>query len=251
MKRIALIIGYPGEPGDEHYLEGVHGDLQAWKDFLLSPVAGNWNSSEIRVMEGPSAATLNAEISKHKNTVDYALLVFSGHGAYSTAQADTILQLNKDENFGSKGLDVAKKQTVILDCCRKEVEQVLRKSIGIELFESASRSDFPNPQLSRSAFDTAIKNCENGIIIVHSCNIGEYAYDDEFGRGGRYTFNLLNSARKWRHKETLKPNHYVLLTVPAAHNKAVEALSTDKRYEQTPRIAKPRSGAYFPFCVWV
>jgi len=251
MKRLALIIGYPGEDGDDDYLEGVNGDMLAWKNFLSSPMAGKWNISEIKLMLQPSAASLNSEIEKHKNNVDYALLVFTGHGGYSAARSDTVLQLNKNETFDSKNLNVAKKQTVILDCCRKEVEQVIRKSVGMELFESASQSDFPNPQFARAAFETEIKNCDNGIIIIHSCNIGEYAYDDEFGRGGRYTFSLLNAAMKWRHDKTLQPNHYAVLSVPAAHNNAVEALSTDGRYEQTPRIAKARSGPYFPFCVWV
>jgi hypothetical protein len=251
MKRYALIIGYAGEPGAKDFLEGVDSDIEGWKTLLSSPNGGAWRADEIKIMRAPTSAAVSAELTMSKGKVDYALMVFTGHGAYSSLKSDTLLQLNKSETFESKKLDVATRQTVVLDCCRKDVDQKVQKSLVMDSVQILARTGFPNPQQARAAFDVAVKGCEPGIIVLNACNIGEYSYDDEFGRGGRYTFALLDTATKWRYPGSLSANKYAAFTVPEAHSKATDALAKDTRYAQNPKISKPRSGDYFPLCVWI
>ena len=250
MKRYALIIGYAGEADSEEFLHGVESDIVGWKIFLTSPLGGNWLSHEVRVMDGPRLEEVTAELARVKGTVDYALIVFSGHGAYSSTKGDTLLQLNEAECLESKKLDAAKKQTIILDCCREVVEQQLQKSQAT--FESVTEVPaFPHPRQARAAFDAAVTRCAEGIIVINACNIGEYSYDDEFGRGGRYTFAFLEAARKWTHNEPLDENKYVSHSVSALHNEVIKTLAQDTRFKQNPKIMKMRTPPYVPLCVWI
>ena len=54
MKRRALIIGNPGEKGKEGYCAGVLKDVENYQEFLMSPVGGSWEKSEIAVRLLPS-----------------------------------------------------------------------------------------------------------------------------------------------------------------------------------------------------
>lgn len=252
MNRYALLIGYAGEPGAEDFLKGVQSDLDGWRRFLTSPVGGNWRSDEIKMMIAPTGAEVTAELAKKNGVVDYGLLVFTGHGGYSETRSDTLLQLNQRECFEAKKLNVAKKQTLILDCCRKVVEPILRKSeASMEQLDEAVLTQYPNPQQSRAAFDAAVNACADGIIVMHSCMVDEFSYDADFGRGGAYTYALLETARNWRHDKVLERNKYRAFSVAAAHNKATEVVTADARYQQSPSIMKMRSAPYFPLCVWI
>jgi hypothetical protein len=250
MRRYALIIGYAGEVNAEDFLDGVDSDIFGWKNFLSSPVGGGWHPHEVKIMVAPRLQEVIAELSKVKGTVDYALIVFSGHGAYSSTKGDTLLQLNKSECLESKQLDAAKKQTVILDCCREVVEQRMQKSVaGLEAVNEGQT--IPNPRRARLAFETAVNACPEGLIVINACNIGEYSYDDEFGRGGRYTFAFLEAARNWKYDGPLENNTYKPHSVVAVHNEATKMLAKDARLPQNPKILKMRTAPYFPLCVWI
>lgn len=250
MKRYALIIGYAGEADSEGFLPGVESDIVGWQSFLSSPLGGNWLSHEVKVMIGPRLSEVTAELARVKGTVDYALIAFSGHGGYSETKGDTLLQLNESECLESKKLDAAKKQTIVLDCCREVVEQKMQKSQAT--FESVTEAPaFPHPRQARAAFDAAVTGCAEGIIVINACNIGEYSYDDEFGRGGRYTFAFLDAARKWSYDKPLAENRYAAHSVSAVHIQATKTLMQDTRFEQNPKIMKMRTPPYFPLCVWI
>lgn len=249
MRRLALLIAHPGEIGAENYLT-VDEDIIGWKRHLLSPLGGKWRESEILVLMSPTSTLLQKTLDKWKGQVDYALIVFSGHGCFSAEANDTMLELNSAEVWASKRLRLANKETIVLDCCRKVVEQHLLKSMVLESIEASAKMDFPNPGLARAAFETQVNKCADAALILHSCDVDEFAYDDEFGRGGAYTHALLKAAADWWPNRELGENKYLTYSVVAAHNKAVDDLAVDGDSRQNPKIKKPRSEPYFPLSVW-
>jgi hypothetical protein len=62
IKRQEIIFGYPGEIGDKHYCEGVLKDIENYKNFLLSPIGGAWNASEIFPRLNPAKITIMEQI---------------------------------------------------------------------------------------------------------------------------------------------------------------------------------------------
>lgn len=248
MKRIALLISHPGELGEENYL-AVDKDIEGWKGHLLSPLGGGWREAEIRMLSSPSLFSLQNEIQKWREIVEYAFIVFSGHGDFSSRANDTILQINSTEEIPSKRLRLAKRETVVLDCCRKVRERRLFESASLESHQS--KAEFPHPDYARRAFEIAVNRCEEAVLVLHSCNIDEVAYDDDFGRGGAYSFALINAAKDWQPGRELEPQKGAAYSVVAAHNKAVVALADSEPGRQNPQIKKPRSSPYFPISIWV
>ena len=47
IRRKVLIISNPGEENSEDYSKGVFVDVENYKKFLLSPLGGYWDASEI------------------------------------------------------------------------------------------------------------------------------------------------------------------------------------------------------------
>lgn len=47
LSKFALIIGYPGEPGEENFCEGVYTDVETYERYLKSIHGGAWNDDEI------------------------------------------------------------------------------------------------------------------------------------------------------------------------------------------------------------
>jgi hypothetical protein len=250
MNRFALLIAHPGEKGDDDFLE-VESDIQAWTRHLLSPLGGNWSENEILILRSPCVADLDAALRRWQGGADYALIVFSGHGAYSETLDDTILQINSKEEYHSKRLHLAKKETIVLDCCRKVIERLLLKSLVLESLTASQADEFPNPQLARIAFNRAVGKCPDQTLILHSCDIDEFAYDDAYGRGGAYTHALLTAAGRWRPEAKLATNQYTSLSAVSAHNRAAADLLKNPQNRQNPKIGKPRSGPYLPLSVWV
>ncbi len=249
MKRVALLIGYPGEVGDERFLKGVEPDVHGWMRYLKSPVGGLWRESEIHLVWAPARAELQALLDQFRDQVDYAFVTFSGHGALSECKNDTLLQINRSEFFSSALLEIAKRQTILLDCCREPVETEPR--LGLEqVAVAADKPKFPNPGLSRKAFDLAVGACSEMVLTAHACAPGECSYDDKFERGGVYTYELLEVLRNW-HAVGLAEGKYRPLSMVQAHNKVLPAVTSQNKGLQNPKLGKPRADKYLPIAVWV
>ncbi len=247
--RHALIIANPGEKGDEHYCEGVNIDCSEYKSFLFSPLGGNWYEDEIETFYKPKKFYVKLAIEELMK-YDYSMVIYSGHGYYSAPDDSTIIELNKSETLNSEAfISVTKKQTVILDCCRKveripvfESAEIIRKAVGIEL----------DPSECRKYYDKVIDNCDEDTIILNACGINEKAMDDS-ERGGLYSYNLINTARAWFQSKSKAgidtTNNFSILTAVEAHDKAAIRVRERSRSRQNPQVMKPRSGPYFPFAV--
>lgn len=115
--RRALLISNPGESGQDNYCRGVYVDVRNYQRLLLSSEGGAWDAGEIKHLDRPTAQDVRlwvADCSLH----DYAFVMFTGHGWFSSADKDRVLELRKGESIASNELlKGTNKRTLILDCC--------------------------------------------------------------------------------------------------------------------------------------
>jgi hypothetical protein len=251
MKRKALIISNPGEKEtDEHYCRGVFVDVANYKRFLTSPLGGAWEISEIAELHRPTSKQVETEVSK-LSAYDYTMILFTGHGYFSQRSESTILELKKNEEFDSDDLKKnTTKRTIILDCCRVVVEDLIVGKMVEDVLAKAIKQPL-NAAECRRYFDETLAKCSNGPIVGYSCSKNEKSRDSS-SDGGYYASGLLRAASNWRDQ---KDGHidlskqYLPFSVVEAHDAAVPLTVRRSGGAQTPNIDKARSGPYFPFAI--
>ena len=152
----ALLISNPGESGDENYCRGVYVDVRNYQRFLASPEGGGWSESEIEPpMDRPTKAGLRLKIAELAG-YDFTMVMFTGHGWYSSTDHDRILILRKGEEIASLDLcQNARKRIVILDCCQVvHKESLLEKRAHMVCFANAVC------ETNRSRPDRMLKNLQ-------------------------------------------------------------------------------------------
>ena len=244
MTRKTLIIANPGTTGN--YLPGVLIDVMNYTRFLQSAIGGYWYANEIEALTNPDRASLTMSLTKLKN-VDFSIVIFTGHGYFSEAKNDTILELKSDvEIEASRLLTGTGKQLLILDCCRKE-EQTAILSKSFQKF--AESYQYVNPAACRAIYDRLISNSVGPDTITFACSIGEYSRDDA-QRGGLYSYNLIGEAEKWANRSGANPyTNYSALSIVEAHDLATAEVVRLSGRRQNPDILKARTSPYFPFAV--
>jgi hypothetical protein len=244
VKRKSLLIANPGKDGSDEYCKGVFSDVENFKNFLLSPIGGLWKHDEIDTMIKPLKSKLLESIALLRD-VDYALVVFSGHGSHSSQLDETILKLNDSENMSSKKLrEGAAKQTLILDCCRVIYDISLPELSKYIFDKTFNQVDSANCRLY---YDKRIEECPKALTVLYSCDINETA--GETSRGGYFTYNFINSSRNWASKEAKGINP--ILSVVQAFELASKAVNEVSIGRQNPQLEKPRLEKHFPICVAV
>lgn len=181
MKRIALLIG------NSKGLSGVKLDVAHWCDFLMSALGGQWYNDEIIVTMNPSKTELLSLIDCIKRSnPDFAMVVFSGHGAY---QRNTLLEINGNEEMINENvlIGIAPRQISVFDCCRGVLTEELSESRrSVRTF--ADGGTFPRN--IRPHYEERIMNAIPQQVRLYACSVGESAWDDAEA-GGVYTRFLL------------------------------------------------------------
>ncbi len=247
MKRHALIISNPGEPGADNYCHGVNVDVQNYKSFLKSPLGGGWYDSEISPLARPTCQELESKIIG-LSSFDYTFFVFCGHGFYSAQRESTILELKKGQEFNSIGLRKnSNKRSIILDCCRKVEKEIVVKAAMEALFEEARKMlDLAE---CRKYFENQIEKCLKGIIVGYACSKNETAGDSQ-SKGGYYSYSMMQSATSWRETNKIDlSKDWAAFSVVSAHNGAIPGVRSLSGGTQNPEIEKPRTDQYFPFAI--
>lgn len=245
MRRKAFIISNPGEQGAENYCQGVLRDIEHYQSFLRSAIGGFWQPSEIEAISRPSVADLRSKMAV-LSAVNYALVVFTGHGWYSSSLDSTVLELRKGQEIDSAELRSAMKETLILDCCREIYPgRPEARALDEMVTKAAPRLD---PEECRRYYNKQIEECRNEVLVLHSCSPGETSGDDD-QRGGVYSYSLLQASKDWADQPNRDVSKtYYWRSVASAHEDAVKRVAR-LRSRQSPRIEKPRSAPYFPLCV--
>lgn len=254
--RRALLITNPGEVGEQNYCKGVYVDAANYRQLLLSPVGGAWDSGEIQLLDRPTVNDVRTWVAICSN-YDYAFIVFSGHGWFSSVDGDRVLTLKKGEEIASNELlRGTKRRTLILDCCQKiHAESITEKKIryltaSAYQFANAPQQRTPNPEKCRRLFLDSVAGAEAGFTRMCSCQPGEVSRDDD-SSGGYYNSSLIDCAEEWATQQARNLwGSEASFTVVSAHDPAAVKTRSKSAQLQNPTIEKARTGPYFPFTVF-
>lgn len=239
MIRSALIIGSP-----DSQIPGVYDDMKNYRSFLKSPGGGAWYENEIVTLESPTRFQLSQHL-EHLKASDYSIVVFAGHGEYSSRNQSTMLHLNSNTLIDEDELKVgAPKKTVVIDACRV----IAKEPIDEALVKAALATEryLDHLDTSRQTFERQLAACHPGLAVLYGCKIGESAGDIP-GTGGRYSSSLLTVALNWAGRFGAQQGS--ALTVSEAHEAAVPVVQRRSGGSQNPTAEFPRSLPRFPFAV--
>jgi hypothetical protein len=235
MIRHALIIGSPDDQ-----IKGVYDDMRNYRRFFESANGGGWYPHEITTLECPSSELVKQHLAAMRNA-DYSVVIFAGHGYYSTARRCTMLELRKADHIEDYALKVGSpKHTLIIDACRVVIRDTQLKQA---MEAVVARFDTANLVGSRLMFDKAVQASAPGLATMYSCALNETAGDIP-GTGGRYSSSLLAASEDWA-GSTLSG----VLSVSGAHERAVPGTVLHSGGRQNPVGEFPRSVPRFPFAV--
>lgn len=248
MNKSILIISNPGEPGASNYCEGVNVDVDQYQDFFKSPLGGGWYGSEISHLSRPSSLQVKEAVGKLAS-LDYSLILFCGHGWYSSSDMATVLELRHGQQLNEMELRKGGgKRAILLDCCREvHEESIVEASMEKRAMDSAEKS--LSGKECRKYYEDAIAKASSGLIITHACNINETAGDSST-YGGYYSGSLRRSAIEWMRKKDIDlKEKYSVSSIVTSHDKACRTVNTLSGGRQNPQIEKPKSDPYYPFAV--
>lgn len=256
MRRRVLIFINPGVQGEEDYCRGVLKDRDNYISFFKEPYGGLWNDSEIIRKLRPAKSEVLQELCALRNDrIDFSIIIFCGHGFYSTDTESTIINLNdQNELFNSDDFKFyTGKSIIIIDSCRVE-STITEATIILEQRTFAKAGLVSDPEGCKRLYNNRILECDEQVIISYSCDIGEKSYDNS-SLGGFYSSRgLLNVTKELVRANPLTPrmiseDKCFIFSFPKCHELArprVQSLSGNK---QNPQIEKPTNGTYLPFAI--
>jgi hypothetical protein len=226
MTRKAIMIGSPGPKNSATYLKGVDADLHHFVSFLKAPIGGSWEDDEIAGLYNcPSENFI--ELFQSTKT-DFLLVYFSGHGQQDLKE--TSIAINDTESISISQLTSiiqSPKALIIIDSCRKIIDEDYSSFSGPEYLSFKSLLDQPN---TRDRYMQIISNSTNGIAIAYACSIGEISNETELG--GYYTYSLLKETLQWYENQ----NNEGVLTIGDANDLAHHELKFKTNFQQNPQI---------------
>lgn len=188
--------------------------------------------SEIHEFVNPRRDALLDHVQRLKGqSVDYAFVLFSGHGGQ---RRETILELNAlGETINESDLhNISARQLNIYDCCRSIVEDEVRNGVALE---GLTKSFAANSNV-RDRYDQRIMQAIPQQVRLYACSIGQSAYDS--GNGAIYLGHLLDSAKSIGQWDQF-------MTVDGAHEQARSSTIRSSRLKGT--VQDP--DAYLPKCL--
>jgi len=226
MTRKAIMIGSPGPKNSATYLKGVDTDLHHFVSFLKAPIGGSWEEVEIASLyKNPSENFI--ELFQSTKT-DFLLVYFSGHGLQYLNE--TKIAINDTESISISqllSLINAPKALIIIDSCRKFIDEEYSSFSGPEYLSFESLVDQPN---TRDRYMQIISESANGIVIAYACSVRENSGDTELG--GSYTYSLLKTSLQWYETQ----NKEGVLSISEANDLVHEHLKIKSHFQQNPQI---------------
>jgi len=222
MKRQAIIIGGAFSKGNPSHLNGVAEDMSNYKKLLLSANGGAWRNDEIIELPDPSYSEVKRAL-LHQEKSDYALTIFSGHGARYKSKNYLCLTESQSVEYNKLFTD-AQISCLIMDACRNRFNRKPTPGLyGLDLqFEMRYKN------VTRIIYDKVLSSIPSGKVAVFSTSENERAWDTE--DGGAFTVELLSQITEW-----INSNSACFLPLGNAL-KNVKAGLNDYDYPQVPRI---------------
>lgn len=211
--------------------QGLNADLEATRNFLLSPRGGAWHKDEIFLLENPSLELLTETI---RNThADYTITLFSG-GGFADNSGNRFLILNDGDFFkDTELLNDSPKQLVLVDACREVFTD--------EVFHFTGRPD--EFERARMMYDKWIERCEPGQLIIHSTERNTHNTAVK-NIGGVFTQKLLQVASSVPAVE----DKFNLKSIYAAGSETPDLLREDG-HQDTPAISYEKGNVKLPFAM--
>lgn len=259
MKRRIIIITNPGKIGSDSYCEGVNKDRENYISFFKEAYGGFYSDSEIRTLNKPSKVKVREELSLlKKDDIEFSILIFCGHGWYSTVSNSNIFHINDTEEIDSLEFrQNAKKRIIIEDNCRKPHPEYIRDSL-IKAFSAGGVLESTirqlNPADCKLYYNQRITECPEQIICAHGCSVGETAGDSS-SNGGYYSSSLLKQTAKTVENDIKSidlSKSFRTYNFPSCHTNAIPLVQSLSGNKQNPQIEKPRlsePNEYLPFAV--
>ncbi len=256
MNRRVLIISNPGEKGTDNYCAGVPIDVENYKSYFKAPYGGFWSDDEIKHLDKPTKSSVNKELSDIAS-FDFSIIIFCGHGWYSSVSESNILTLSKDESIDSNDLRKnAKRRIIILDSCRKVHKEYITDELRkAKMFsESVMAMVKLNGFQCKTYYNEAAEKCPEQIITAYAANINELAGDSSTF-GGYYSSSLLKAAVDWVDDNIGSVDlatKYTSSIFPSHHNSSIPRVEKLSGGTQHPQIEKPRlseTNEYLPFVI--
>lgn len=174
-------------------LPGVDVDIENINSFLTSVEGGAWDKDDIVMYKNPSREGLKAKLSAIRNTYDFVIVFFTGHGGQNK-NSDLLFLNEKNECISVSDINnLALRQINIIDCCRSEVTDEELST----MFESvAALENYNGERLNkisaRLKYKRRIMASSPQQITLFACSDSEYSMDTK--NGGLYTSSLINKA---------------------------------------------------------
>lgn len=221
ISRKALLISAPGlnRPGQNQ-------DLEATRNFLLSPRGGAWAAHEIRVLDHPTVDQIVKEVSGMN--AHYTITYFSGSG-FADGSGNRFLVLGDDFIRDTDLLNPSEKQLVLVDACPENFSKEIIHFTG-------KPNEF---ELARKMYDKWIERCEPGQVIMHAME-GSTAGKP----AGAFTKKLLQLGSCVPAVE----NRFNLKSILAAGHE-VPALLEQEGYASVPEISYSCGNIKLPFAM--
>jgi len=236
----ALIIAVADEKDSANYLPGAEKDIHNYENFLISDAGGRWYyKTEVKSLLNPTKSQVLKAISEVND--DYSFIAYSGHGYISSHNGKTYMEFKDGELSESDLITKSKKQTLLLDTCRKIVRKDFVQSIKKAMDESAE-----TVYGARDIFDKHISRCEEGIIKIYSTSPNQSAGEDL--SGGYFTSSIISAGKEWNdtNGKNLESN---VLDLKHAFENAVIIMKMKFDTTQVPQINGGRRYGWFPFAV--
>jgi len=202
---------------------------------LKSPVGGMWKDKNIITLISPSFKDLLTI--KHKLSVDYLMLYFSGHGTAEDGR--TGIMLNQNEVVDIIALPVfAKRQVFIFDACRYDPDYL--NEVCIHYPSDNSIVDYK----VKCIYESYLKNCLEGITYCFSCSYGGSSWSNDHV-GAYFTSSLLTESISWSLSRQLSE----VLSINKVCELSCEKIRLCYDHDQEPAISFLNNGVAFPFAV--
>lgn len=250
MKRCLILIGNEGALAKGNYLPGVKQDIERYRVFFKSDFGGAWEDTEIETNNyGWTRAGLfnNLLFRRINGGLDYALIVFAGHG-YAERNGDVYFELSPNQEVSLSDIKSwfpYQKMLMIADSCQGYSEEPLLRSLteNLRTFSMGGRiCDSRNEK--RNRYNYLIDRMQaNAKFFVSAVSPGECAADTS--KGGLYSRTLMdfteNTIESARGREDI--------TIDRLHEKAKVSVIKKTHDQQHPRIYVTRGSAYPPFLI--
>jgi hypothetical protein len=259
MKRRVLVITNPGKKDATNYCEGVYRDKENYFNYFNAPYGGYWSSSELRHLDKPSKSKVQAELkSLSDDQIEFSIIIFCGHGWYSSIDKTTVIELNDTDQMNALDLRInANKRIIILDNCRKvyptAINASLEKTFNARMLLEKAGTKI-NPELCKIYYNDAIDKCPKQINISYGYNLTEVAGDDP-RFGGYYSTSLIGASKDWAENNLQSiglSKRKAVAVFPECHNLSLVNVRLLSGGTQNPQIESPRVSSnndYLPFAI--